>query len=87
MFLQALLSESRLGRILEKQTTTSTPIYTVANLVNEQRLLLTTNSKLLARLTESVSLGVAFTVNYDSAPAPMKQSTDTALSVGIEVGL
>lgn len=59
----------------------------LGNLVGEARLLLTTNTKLAARLTEAVSLGITFSVAYDSVPAAGRKTTDTALSVGIEVGL
>lgn len=59
----------------------------LANLVGAARLLLTTNTKLAARLTDAVSIGITFSVAYDSVPAPARKSTDTSLSVGIEVGL
>ena len=48
------------------------------------RLLLNSNTKLSARLTQSLSVGVSFLVSYDSAPAPGKQTTDTALTLGVE---
>jgi putative salt-induced outer membrane protein YdiY len=43
--------------------------------------------KLTARVVRSLSLAVGFTVNFDSAPAPRKKHTDTALSVGLEYQL
>ena len=57
------------------------------NLVGTTRALVTSTTKLSSRLTDKVALGVGFAVNYDSAPPPMKVSTDTALTVGLEIGL
>jgi Protein of unknown function, DUF481 len=59
----------------------------IGNVVNQARLLFTSTTKLASRLTEKVSLGVSFVVNDDTAPVAGKVSTDTALSVGLEVGL
>jgi putative salt-induced outer membrane protein YdiY len=59
----------------------------VASFANPSRLLITANSKLAARLTDAMSLAIGFTVSYDSAPAPNRQSTDTSLSVGLDVAL
>lgn len=57
------------------------------NLAGTARSLLTSTTRLSSRLTERVALGVGFAVNYDSAPPPTKVSTDTALTVGLEIGL
>ncbi|HEX8703786.1 MAG TPA: DUF481 domain-containing protein, partial [Myxococcaceae bacterium] len=57
----------------------------VPNVLGDARLLVNTTSKLLARLTESLSLGTSFVLQYDSAPAVGKVSTDTALSGTIEM--
>jgi putative salt-induced outer membrane protein YdiY len=54
------------------------------NVVGDGRVLVNTLSKLSTRLYQSLSLGVGFTVNYDSSPAPQKKTTDTALSVSLE---
>jgi hypothetical protein len=62
-------------------------ISAIGNVVNQARLLFTSTTKLASRLTEKVSLGVSFVVNDDTAPVAGKVSTDTALSVGLEVGL
>jgi hypothetical protein len=59
----------------------------IGNVVNQARLLFTSTTKLASRLTTRVSLGVSFVVNDDTVPAPGKGPTDTALSVGLEVGL
>jgi putative salt-induced outer membrane protein YdiY len=57
------------------------------NVVGDSRVVVNNVSKFTAALVTSLSLAVSFTVNYDSAPAPMKKSTDTALSVGLEYKL
>ena len=57
----------------------------VPNVLGESRLLVNTTSKLLARLTESLALGTSFVLQYDSAPAAGKVSTDTALSGTLEM--
>lgn len=57
------------------------------NLAGESRFLLNTSTRLSSRLTESLSLGVAFVINHDSRPAPGKLPTDTALTVGVEMAL
>jgi putative salt-induced outer membrane protein YdiY len=57
----------------------------VPNVLGESRLLVNTTSKLLARLTESLSLGTSFVLQYDSAPAEGKVTTDTALSGTLEM--
>jgi hypothetical protein len=59
----------------------------IFNLVNQKRLLFTSTSKLASRLTEKIALGVSFVVNDDTVPAPHKVPTDTALSLGLEIGL
>jgi hypothetical protein len=59
----------------------------VGNLVGEARLLLTATSKLAARLTAATSLGIAFTVSYDSVPPPNKLGTDTGLTVSLDIAL
>ena len=57
------------------------------NLVGTTRALVTSTSKLSSRLTDKVALGVGFAVSYDSVPPPKKVNTDTALTVGLEIGL
>lgn len=57
------------------------------NLANTTRALFSNTAKLTSRLTERVGLGVAFVINDDTVPPPGKVSIDTALTVGLEVGL
>lgn len=56
------------------------------NLIGNRSLMFSSTSKLTARIAEPISLGVGFRVDYDSQPAPGKVTTDTQLTVGIEVG-
>jgi putative salt-induced outer membrane protein YdiY len=56
----------------------------LANVGGDSRFVVNNLSKLNTRLIQSLALAVGFTVNYDSAPAPSRKSTDTALSVGLE---
>jgi putative salt-induced outer membrane protein YdiY len=57
------------------------------NLVGGARALVASTSKISSRLTDKVALGVGFVVTWDSAPPPAKLSTDTALTVALEVGI
>ena len=59
----------------------------LGNVVGEARLLLVSTSKISTRLTEKVSLGVALMVTDDTVPPKGKVPADTALTVGIEVGI
>ncbi|HET9451828.1 MAG TPA: DUF481 domain-containing protein, partial [Aggregicoccus sp.] len=57
------------------------------NVFGDARLLANSTSKLSAGLTESLALTASLLVQHDSAPAAGKRPTDTALSVGVELGL
>lgn len=57
------------------------------NVTGDSRVLVNSLSKLTARLIQSFSLAVGFTVAFDSSPAPGKKDTDTALTVGLEYSL
>ena len=59
----------------------------LGNVVGTARLLFTSTSKLSARLSDKVSLGIGFVVNDDSVPAPGKVSGDTATTIGLEIGI
>jgi len=48
------------------------------------RVVVNNLTKLTAQLFGSLAASLGFTLNYDSAPAPGKVPTDTALSVGLE---
>ena len=51
------------------------------------RVLLTSTTKVSAHLTKTVAFGVGFTVNHDTQPPAPKVDTDTALTVGLEIGI
>jgi putative salt-induced outer membrane protein YdiY len=55
------------------------------NVVGDSRVVMNSVSKISTRLSRSLAFGVAFTVNHDSAPAPGKVSTDTALALTLDV--
>jgi len=57
------------------------------NVAGDSRVVINNQTKLAMLLVAKLSFTVGFTVNYDSAPAPDKKSTDTALSVGLEYKL
>lgn len=57
------------------------------NVVGDSRVLANSMSKLSTRLSQSFSLGVAFSVAHDSRPAPGKKRTDTALNVALDYTL
>ncbi len=56
------------------------------NVSGPSRVLARSISKLSSRLGKSMSLGITYTVAYDSAPAEGKVNTDTGLSAMLEVG-
>jgi hypothetical protein len=57
------------------------------NLSGAARLLFTSTTKVSARLVGKVSLGVSYVVADDTEPPPGKVATDTALTVGLEIGI
>jgi len=57
------------------------------NVVGTARLLFSSTSKLSAHLTEKMTLGVGFVLQDDTVPAPGKVSTDTALTVGLDIAI
>ena len=57
------------------------------NVLNEVRVLFDDTAKLSARLTETINLGIGFTLTWDSIPAPGKKELDTATLISLEVAL
>lgn len=57
------------------------------NLIGNNSVIVSSTSKLTARIVDPISLGVGFRVDHDSRPAPGKVPTDTQLTVGIEIGI
>ncbi len=56
------------------------------SLTGESRLQVKSVAKLSSRLTQAMTLGVGYTVAFDSRPAAGKEKTDTALTALLEVG-
>ncbi len=54
------------------------------NLLGESRTIVNSTTKLAARLTEALSITASDVVNFDSAPVKGKQTTDNALTLGLE---
>jgi hypothetical protein len=59
----------------------------LANLSGAERYLVKSVSKVSARLNTLLTLGVGYTVAHDTAPAPGKEKTDTALTVLLELAI
>jgi hypothetical protein len=57
------------------------------NVLGDSRVLFNALLKLNAHITEALSFGVSWLLNFDSSPAAGKQNTDSALTVGLEVAL
>lgn len=55
------------------------------NVLGDFRFLMTSTTKLGARLMQNLSLSVGFQVTHDSLPAAGKVPTDTALTVGVDL--
>ena len=55
------------------------------NLSGDARVLINSTTKLTAALVGALSFATTYLVKYDSAPAPDKVNTETALTVGLEV--
>lgn len=58
----------------------------VPALTGASRVQVKSAAKLSSRLTQAVTLGVGYTVAFDSRPAAGKERTDTALTALLEVG-
>lgn len=56
----------------------------IPNVQGDARYLVKSVSKLATRLSTSLTFGVAYTVTFDSDPAPGKVDTDTVLGVTLE---
>lgn len=57
----------------------------LANVTDGERWQVRSLTKLASRLVKAVSFGLSYQVAYDSAPAPGKVRTDTALGATVEV--
>jgi len=72
---------------LNKDVIFTEDVSALGNVVGDARLLFTSTSKLSSRLTEKVALGVSFVVNDDTLPPVGKVPTDTALTIGLDIGI
>jgi hypothetical protein len=72
---------------LNKDVIFSEELEVLLNIAGTSRALVSSVTKIAARLIGPLSMGVGFTVNHDSQPAAGRLPTDTALNVGVEVAL
>lgn len=70
---------------LSKDTVFTEEAEIIPNVLGESRLLVNSTSKLTVGLTDSLSVGTSFVLQYDSSPPPGKVSTDTALAANVQV--
>lgn len=59
----------------------------LVSVISDSRVLFSSQTQVMASLTDALALGVGFLVKSDSAPPPGKVSTDTALSFNLTVAL
>jgi len=59
----------------------------LTNITGESRTVFNSLSKLSVHLVDKLSIGVSFTVGFDSAPATGKVPTDTALALQLDYAL
>ncbi|TSC25115.1 DUF481 domain-containing protein [Corallococcus sp. Z5C101001] len=59
----------------------------LVSVITESRLLFSSQTQVMANLTDALALGVGFLVKSDTSPPPGKVSTDTALSFNLTVAL
>lgn len=72
---------------LSKDTSFTQDAEVIPNILGTGRVLFNSTSKLSTKMTKSFALGVSFLVTHDSAPAPGKRTTDTALTAGIDFSI
>ena len=72
---------------ISKEIQFSNDLDLTPNVINQVRVLLADTAKVSARLTETVNLGVGFTLTWDSVPAPGKKELDTATLISLEIAL
>ncbi|KFE64466.1 DUF481 domain-containing protein [Hyalangium minutum] len=70
---------------LSKDTVFTEEAEAIPNVLGESRLLVNSTSKLTVGLTDSLSVGTSFVLQYDSSPPSGKVSTDTALAANVQV--
>ncbi|WP_224247118.1 DUF481 domain-containing protein [Hyalangium gracile] len=70
---------------LSKDTVFTETAEAIPNVLGDPRFLFNSTSTLTVGLTDTLAVGTSFVLQYDSAPPPGKVSTDTALSVNLQV--
>ncbi|WP_224367759.1 DUF481 domain-containing protein [Hyalangium versicolor] len=70
---------------LTKDTVFTEQAEAIPNVLGESRLLVNSTSTLAVGLSETLTIGTSFVLQYDSAPPPGKVSTDTALSANVSI--
>ena len=75
-----------LRHALDKDVIFTEDFELLVDVVTASHVLAMSTTKIATRLVGALSLGVAFVVTHDSLPAPGKRATDTALTIGLEVG-
>jgi len=70
---------------LSKDTVFTEEAEAIPNVLGESRLLVNSTSKLTVGLSDSLSVGTSFVLQYDSSPPAGKVSTDTALAANVQV--
>ncbi|MBN9682818.1 MULTISPECIES: DUF481 domain-containing protein [unclassified Corallococcus] len=72
---------------LSKDITFQEDAEILVSVISDSRVLFSSQTQVMASLTDALALGVGFLVKSDSAPPPGKVSTDTALSFNLTVAL
>ncbi|NOJ98768.1 DUF481 domain-containing protein [Corallococcus sp. CA049B] len=72
---------------LSKDITFQEDAEILVSVISDSRILFSSQTQVMANLTDALALGVGFLVKSDSAPPPGKVSTDTALSFNLTVAL
>ncbi|WP_233612483.1 DUF481 domain-containing protein, partial [Corallococcus sp. AB045] len=72
---------------LSKDITFQEDAEILVSVIADSRILFSSQTQVMANLTDALALGVGFLVKSDSAPPPGKVSTDTALSFNLTVAL
>jgi hypothetical protein len=85
------IATPRFGVALRYALTKDVGLYQDAEVMpsvaGDSRVLFDSLSKISAHITKELALGVSWQLNFDSTPAPGKKTTDSALTLGLDVVL
>lgn len=70
---------------LSKDTVFTEQAEAIPNILGDARVLINSTSTLNVGLSDTLSIGTSFGLQYDSAPPPGKVTTDTALSANVQI--